>query len=113
MLDIGSILKERLEAYKQNPTTYEKDRGKEYSKKWNYGVQCFVDRINKDNKKENRPEAKFIAVRMRLVALEEVDDLRWFYGVCQKYSTTYQKKLVDGKPVRNTFKRCFYGATKC
>ncbi len=108
MLNIADILKERLEAYKQNPTTYEKDRGKEYSKKWNYGVQCFVDRINKDNKKENRPEAKFIAVRMRLVALKDIEDLRYFYKMCEAYSSTKDKKTE----IKNTFKKCFYGATK-
>lgn len=113
MKPLSDILKDRLEAYKNNPVETEKTRGKEYNKKWNEGVQYFVDRINKDNRDEGRPEVTFIAVRVRLVALREIEDLRWFYYVCLKYSKTYQKKLVDGKPVRNTFKRCFYGATKC
>lgn len=111
MLNIADILKQRIQEYEANPES-QKIKSKEYNKKWNEGVQFFVDRINEDNVRENRPKVTFITVRMRLVALREIDDLRWFYYVCLKYSKTYQKKMVDGKPVKNSFKRCFYGATK-
>lgn len=112
MINIGDILKERQDAYKLNPEQFEKGKGKEYQKDWNNAVQFFQVRINKDMKKSGMPPVTFIAVRMKLVALREIDDLRWFYRECLKYSYTYQKVLVKGKPVRNTFSRCFYGALK-
>lgn len=112
MDSISHILQERLLAYQNNPVEAEKRRSVAYNKAWAEAVNYFVERINKDNKKEKRPPTTFIAVRMKLVALREIDDLRWFYRECLKYSYTYQKVLVKGKPVRNTFSRCFYGALK-
>ena len=112
MINIGDILQQRLEAYKNNPQDFEKKRSKEYQKCWNDGVNHFKLWIDKDLKKEKKPPIPFIAVRQKLLALKEIDDLRWFYIQCIKYSNTYQKKLVNGKPVRNTFSRCFYGALK-
>lgn len=111
-ISIGDILKQRLEQYKQNPQLTLKQKSKEYSAQWNNGVNFFLLEINKDRKKAGLPPTPFIVVRSKLVALKEIDDLRWFYRECKKYSNTYQKKLVDGKPIRNTFSRCFWGALK-
>ena len=110
--NLQDILKQRLEDYKQNPQQSLKIKGKEYQKKWNEAVGYFRIKINKDREKEKLPEVSFIQVRMKLVALKEIDDLRWFYRECIRYSNTYQKKLVNNKPIRNTFSRCFYGALK-
>ena len=112
MIEIGDILRERLQAYQNNPLEAEKKKSKEYQKCWNDGVQHFQLWINKDRKKEGKTPTTFMAVKMKLLALKEIDDLRWFYRECIKYSNTYQKLLVNGKPVRNTFSRCFYGALK-
>ena len=109
---IQDILKQRLEEYKISPTNSLKLKGIEYNKKWNEAVEFFRIKINQDRKKAKLPEVNFIQVRMKLVALKEIDDLRWFYRECIKYSNTYQKKLINGKPIRNTFSRCFYGALK-
>jgi hypothetical protein len=109
---IQDILKQRL-------TDYQNDTGKafvsksvEYNKKWNEAVEFFRIRINKDRKKDKKSDATFIQIRMKLIALKEIDDLRWFYRECIRYSNTYEKKLINGKPVRNTFSKCFFGALK-
>lgn len=112
IISIQDILKARFEEYSKNPEATLKQKGKEYNKKWNEAVNFFVLRINVDRKKAKKPFVTFIQVRMRLVALREIDDLRWFYRECLRYAGTYEKKLVNGKPVRNTFSKCFYGATK-
>jgi len=112
IISIQDILKQRFEEYSNNPKQTLEQKGKEYNKKWNEAVNFFVLRINKDRKKEKKPLVTFIQIRQRLVALREIDDLRWFYRECLRYSNTYEKKLVNGKPVRNTFGKCFFGATK-
>ena len=109
---IQDILKQRFSDYQNNPEETLKKKSKEYQKSWNDAVNFFVLRINKDQKKQNKPDYTFIRIRMRLVALREIDDLRWFYRECLRYSNTYEKKLINGKPVRNTFSKCFFGATK-
>ena len=112
IISIQDILKARFEEYSKNPVYTLKNKSKEYNKKWNEAVNFFTLRINQDRKKAKLKEVNFIQVRMKLMALKEIDDLRWFYRECLKYSNTYQKKLINGKPVRNTFSRCFYGALK-
>lgn len=107
---IGNILKERFESYSKNPELSLKQKNKEYQKKWNDGVEFFRKMLNKERAKAKLKPLPFIAVRSKLVALKEIDDLRWFYLQCIKYSNTYQKTLVNGKPVRNTFSKCFWGA---
>lgn len=109
---IQDILKQRLEEYQKNPQESLKLKNKEYNKKWNEAVGYFREKINQDRKKARMSEVNFIQVRMKLIALKEIDDLRWFYRECIKYSNTYQKKLINNKPVRNTFSRCFYGSLK-
>lgn len=109
---IQDILKQRFAEYQKDPQETLKKKSKEYQKNWNDAVNYFLLRINKDQKKQGKPEYTFIRIRMRLVALREIDDLRWFYRECLRYSNTYEKKLVNGKPVRNTFSKCFFGATK-
>ena len=109
---IGNILKERLESFSKNPELSLKQKSKDYQKKWNEAVEFFRIKINQDRRRAKQPELPYIAIRQKLVALKEIDDLRWFYLQCVKYSNTYQKLLVNGKPVRNTFSRCFFGALK-
>ncbi len=106
LIDIQEIIKQRLEAFQKNPEAALKVKGTEYNKSWNAAVDCFKQRINKDKKKEKLPETSFIAVRQKLAGIKEIDDLRWFYGECLKYSYTRDK--ITRK--RNTFSRCFYGA---
>jgi len=112
MLSIQDILNERIKQFNENPEQALKTKSKEYNKKWNEAVNFFVERINKDMKKEKRPLFTFIVIRQKLIALREIDDLRWFYRECIKYSNTYQKTLLNGKPIRNTFSRCFFGALR-
>lgn len=107
-MDIADILKERIEAFKANPELAMKVKGKEYQKDWAFAVNCFKERINKDRRKEKKPEVAFIQVRQKLLALKEISDLRWFYRECLKYAGTYPK----GSKVRNTFSKAFFGALK-
>lgn len=109
---IQDILKQRLQDYHNDTQKAFVSKGKEYQKNWNNAVGFFRIKINKDREKAKLPEVSFIQVRMKLVALKEIDDLRWFYRECLRYSNTYEKKLVNGKPVRNTFSKCFWGALK-
>lgn len=107
-MDIADILKERIEAFKANPELAMKAKGTQYQKDWAFAVNCFKERINKDQRKAKKSEYDFITIRQKLVALKEIDDLRWFYRECLKYAGTYPK----GSKVRNTFSKCFFGALK-
>lgn len=107
MQSIGDILKSRIEAFKNNPVEALKFIGKDYQKKWNNGVKYFVIEINKDRKKEGLKDLSFVAVRQKLVALKEIDDLRWFYYHCKKYAHT-----KDKQGNQNSFSKCFFGALK-
>lgn len=107
MQSIGDILKSRIEAFKNNPVKALEFIGKDYQKKWNNGVNFFLIEINKDRKKEGLKDLSFIAVRQKLIALKEVDDLRWFYYHCKKYAQTKDK---FGN--KNSFSKCFFGALK-
>ncbi len=107
LLSISSILKDRLEAFSKNPEKAIKEKGTDYQKKWAYGVKCFQVELNKERKKEGRADLSFMAVRQKLVALKEIDDLRWFFYHCKKYATTKDK---TGK--WNSFGKCFFGALK-
>lgn len=104
-INIGDLLKTRLEAYsKEGVAETVKREGVDYNKRWSKGVQYFVDRINADRKGTSYPPVKFYVVRSRLVALKEIEDLRWFYFVCNGYA---KKGIKEGK----TFSQCFWGAT--
>lgn len=107
MQSIGDILKNRIERFKHNPIEALKTISKEYQKKWNEGVNYFLIEINKDRKKSNLEPLEFIAIREKLVALKEINDLRWFYYQCKKYATT-----KDKQGNQNTFSKCFWGALK-
>lgn len=109
MESLADILKERIEQFNKNPVESLKLKGKERNKEYAKAVKCFQDRINKDRKKDKQEPVPFIAVRMKLSALKEVDDLRWFYRECLKYAGTYPK----GSRIRNTFSKAFFGALKC
>lgn len=114
---LGDILKDRIKRF---PVGSDKEceeyfsfRSNEYQKKWNFAVKCFQDKINKDRNSSNLKPLPFIAVRQKLIALWEIDDLRWFYRECIRYSTTYAKeKDIKGNPLKNTFSQAFFGALK-
>ena len=107
-ISIGDLLQKRLEAYAHSkPEEVLKRENAEYQKRWARGVQFFVDAINKDRKGTGYPPVPFIVVRQKLVALKEIDDLRWFYFHCQKYA-----KTKDAEGNWNTFSKCFWGALK-
>lgn len=104
MDSIEKILQRRIEAYKNNTLEKQFELEKaEYQRNWSKAVQFFQKRINKDRKKEKMKDLPFMAVRMKLVAIKEIDDLRWFYQQCLNYS--YKRK-------GNTFSKCFFGALK-
>jgi hypothetical protein len=103
VLSISDILKDRIKSFNENPEKSLRTKSVEYSKKWNEGVKCFQTEINK----EREVPISFIAVRQKLVALKEVDDLRWFYYHCKKYGKTKDKQ---GK--QNSFGKCFFGALR-
>jgi hypothetical protein len=110
MLSLKDIVLERLQERTKNPEAlkqFYKQQSIENNKKRAFAVQCFQQRINKDRKKEGKPEVTFMAVRMKLIALYEINDLRWYYICCLKYART---KDLTGK--RNTFSKCFYGGLK-
>lgn len=107
MKSLGDILKERIGDYNKVGTEWANNKSKEYIKSWNNGVKFFLVEINKDRKKEGLPPVSFMAVRQKLLALREIDDLRWFYYHCKKYAATKDK---TGK--KNTFSKCFWGALK-
>lgn len=102
-VSIQEILKQRIEAQKNN--TLEQQLildGKEYQKKWSAAVQFFQTQINTDRQKAGEEILPFMAIRSKLAGVREIDDLRWFYKQCLKYS---RKK-------GNTFSKCFFGALK-
>lgn len=107
MQSIGDILKSRIEAFNKDPVLAIKTVGKEYQKKYSKGIDFFVLEINKERKQQGLPELPYIAIRQKLIALKEINDLRWFYGVCKKYSTT-----KDKQGNQNTFSKAFFGALK-
>lgn len=107
MQQINNILIERYKEYYKNPEATEKlmiARGKEYSKKWNKCVGFFMDRINKDMIKDGKKPLPFMAYRSKLVALIEVEDLRWYWFYCQKVSSI---KDLKGNP-KYTFGQIFW-----
>lgn len=110
MLSLKDIVLERLQERAKNPEAlkqFYKQQSIENNKKRAFAVQCFQQRINKDRKKEGKPEVTFMAVRMKLLALYEINDLRWAYRECVRYSFT---KDLKGK--RNTFEKGFWGMFK-
>lgn len=109
MISLSNALKERINAARNGfiEKQIEKD-GKEYNKKYNEAVQCFQKRINSDRRREYMLEVSFIIIRQKLLGVREIDDLKWFYGVCEKYSRTKDKETG----IQNTFSRGFFGALK-
>ncbi len=103
MINIADLLQSRLEAYKNNSLEEKVARdGKEYQKEWAKGVQFFQMAVNKARERDGLQALPFMAIRQKIVGVREISDLRWFYGVCLKYS---RKKGKD-----YTFSRCFFGA---
>lgn len=103
MKTLSDILQDRIKAFSENPEKALKLKSVEYNKKWNYAVRCFQEAINKEREKP----IPFVAVRMKLLALREIDDLRWFFYHCKKYA-----KTKDKQGNQNTFSKCFFGALK-
>jgi hypothetical protein len=107
LISIGDILQKRLKDFEKNPEKSLKKKGTEYQKQWAFGVKCFQVELNKEREKEGVEPIEFMAVRQKLVALREIDDLRWFFYHCKKYAKTKDK---TGK--WNSFGKCFFGALK-
>lgn len=107
MESIGDILKVKIDKFNANPVESLKFFGIDYQKRWNNGVNYFLIEINKDRKKQDLKELSFISIRQKLVAIKEIDDLRWFYYQCKKYAQTKDK---FGN--KNSFSKCFFGALK-
>ncbi len=103
-ISIQEILNRRIEASKNNTLEeHLKIAAKEYQKSWAAAVQFFQVEINKDRKKSGEKPLPFMAVRSKLAAVKEIDDLRWFYRQCLGYRN---------KKKGNTFSKCFFGALK-
>lgn len=108
-MELSNLFQQRLEEIQATGAKeYLSKKGKERNKEYAKAVQCFVDRINKDRNKEKKEPVLFIAVRMKLRALKEVDDLRIWYKTCLDYSYTRDPKTLK----RKTFSQCFFGGTK-
>lgn len=102
-MEIQELLKQRIEACKNNTLEDQiRKDGKDYHKKYCFAVQCFQKQINKDQLKQKKGQYPFMAIMAKLEHIKEIDDLRWFYKECLKYS---RKK---GK----NFSMCFWGALK-
>jgi len=106
---IGDIIQDRFQNFAEKPKETLKLNAKERTKKYNDAVKCFQVRINKDRVKEKKPLVPFMAVKMKLAAINEVDDLRSWYKTCLDYSYTRDPKTLK----RKTFSQCFFGGTKC
>ena len=110
MPTLSELLKDRVEASQSNESLEKRLKldAKTYHEKWLFAVQCFQKQINKDCFKQGRHEFSFIAIMLSVKHIKEIDDLRWFYKECLRYSRTKDKRT--GK--KNTFSRCFWGSLK-
>jgi len=110
MISIQEILEQRLNSA-QSRESLEKqlkeDAGK-YHQNWLFAVQCFQKRVNKDCFREGKRQYPFMAIHQKLQHIKGIDDLRWFYQECLKYS--YHRDKKTGK--LNKFSKCFFGALK-
>lgn len=115
-MHIGDILTKQLSLAEKNPEALKQfyvQQSKEETKKRNFAIKCFQDRVNKDRKQSYQKALPFIVFYQKLYALKEIYDLKWFWVVCTKYSNTYRKERdIKGKPIRNSFSACFFGALK-
>lgn len=105
MLSLGDILK--LKTSNFNDAVLNLNNSKRYNSSWNDGVYKFLLNINEERKKDGLEPVTFIAVRQKLVGIKEIDDLRWFFYVCKKYS-----KTKDKQGNQNTFSKAFWGALR-
>lgn len=97
-MEIKELLKNHhfsKEGMKQKSIAYNKDYAK--------AVKCFQDRINKDRAKAGQKPLPYMAIKSKLAAVLEIDDLRSFYKTCCDYK--YKKK-------GNTFSKAFFGGLK-
>jgi len=99
---------EQLKEQMSDPKVGMVEKRKEYNKAYANAVKCFQDRINKDRKKEKKEPVEFMAVKMKLAGVRELDDLRAWYKTCLDYSYTRDKVTLK----RKTFSQCFWGGTK-
>ncbi len=103
-MHIGEILQHRIAASNSDNLKRQFELEKaEYQRNWARAVQFFQKKVNEDRKKEKMKPLPFMAIRTKLEAVKEIDDLRWFYTQCLEYQ--YKKK-------GNTFSKCFWGALK-
>ena|ERR1035437_6795704 len=102
-MEISELLKNRIEAYSKEPIEVAvKREGKEYNKIRSDGIKHFMDRINEERKGTSFKPVSFIMVRHKLLALKDLEDLRWFYAKCKQY----------GKKKGHSFSEMFWGATR-
>lgn len=102
-ISLSDYITTKYKDFAEKPEETLKVKGKDYNKDWARAVKYFVDRINVDRRKEKKPPVTFMQVRMKLIAVKEIDDLRIFYKKCCDYK--YKKR-------GNTFSKCFWGSLK-
>lgn len=108
-INLQDIIKQRIEEFERNPQNYLKVKGKERNKEYNNAVKCFQDRVNVDRKKAKQKDLPFMAIKMKLAGIKEVDDLRAWYKKCLDYSYTRDPKTLK----RKSFSQAFFGGLKC
>ena len=111
MQAIGNILLERFKDYQSNPQAIElafKKKGVEHNKKWNEAVGFFMEKINKERVRDGYKPLPFMSYRMKLVAMIEIDHLKWFWYHCAKVSSI---KDLKGNP-KYTFGQIFFNSLK-
>lgn len=103
MKSIGDFLQNRI----QTPDLEKKivRDTKDYQLKFRDAVNEFLKIINKELAQEGKPPLPFMAIRMKLIAVKEIDELRVFYKHCR------HKGNGRIKEVRYTFKRAFFERT--
>ncbi len=107
-MELTNLFQQRLEQLEATGAKeYLKSKGVERNKAYNDAVKCFQVRVNKDRKKAKQTDLPFMAIKMKLAGVREVDDLRMFYKQCLDYSYTKDKQ---GR--RNSFSKAFMGALK-
>lgn len=103
-MQISELLEKRINNYKlYTPEQCQKLERKEYRDKWLYGIQCFVNQLNLEQRKQKKRDYRFMEIYMKLEHIKEIDDLRWFYKQCLAYKN---------RKAENTFGKMFWGVLK-
>lgn len=108
MKSLGDIISERLLdnlKYPEELKEYYKEQSKEETKKRNHAIDCFRNRVNKQRQLHGYKPLSFLAVKMKMYAFKELDELRWFWKYCEDNGQKFDK---DGK--KYTFSRIFFAS---